>query len=217
MGAMAEPETAEMVAIHRVFRREFGLAGGLIRTVPARDIARAVVVTDYLEFPLSMLHSHHTAEDELIWPKLLARATSDGELIERIAGQHVGIAGHLETLDRLLPAWKGTADVAVGAKLADEFDAAAVLLLAHLDEEERHLLPLIRRHLSVAEWRQFGERDLAAIPVSQRLFALGAVLEDATPYERDLYLAKPPLPFRALWRTVGERRYRARVATARGQ
>ena len=54
-------------------------------------------------------------------------------------------------------------------------------MLAHLDDEEEHILPLIEKHLTAAEWARLGERFAGEVPKRKMLFCLGAILEDATP------------------------------------
>ena len=79
-----KPNVAEMVVIHKIFRREFVLMPKLIRGVADGDTARAAVLAKYAHQMLDGLHQHHAGEDELVWPKLLERATPERALIERM-------------------------------------------------------------------------------------------------------------------------------------
>jgi hypothetical protein len=54
---------------------------------------------------------------------------------------------------------------------------------AHLDEEERLILPLSSAHLSAEEWDAFGERALASIPRRYMPIVLGWVSSEATSQE----------------------------------
>ncbi len=90
------PETWEMVVVHRVFRREFGALPGLVRAVPAGNVRRAAVVLAHLRELAEVLHHHHTAEDELVWPLLLERVGLDRPLVLRMEEQHERVGALLD-------------------------------------------------------------------------------------------------------------------------
>jgi Hemerythrin HHE cation binding domain len=69
-------DTRDMYTIHTMFRREFGLLPGLVRTTAADDTERARVVTEHIRLISFVVAEHHSAEDSVLWPKLLARASS---------------------------------------------------------------------------------------------------------------------------------------------
>ncbi|KUI23305.1 hypothetical protein AU193_00645 [Mycobacterium sp. GA-1285] len=62
-----------MAMIHRTFRAEFDNLTRLIRDVDPGDTNRARTVGAYLNNMISVLHHHHAAEDEVLWPKLSTR------------------------------------------------------------------------------------------------------------------------------------------------
>lgn len=85
-------------------------------------------------------------------------------------------------------------------------DQLRVPLLGHLDEEEEeHILPLADEHIAPEEWDQLAEHGRRAFPKSKLFSQLGSILEDATPRERDAFLAKLPKPVVLMWRLVGPR------------
>ncbi|MFF3501879.1 hemerythrin domain-containing protein [Streptomyces sp. NPDC003247] len=209
------PYTHEMVVVHRVFRRESALLPRLVRAVPDGGSVRAAEVAAYLDEYLTGLHHHHTVEDELIWPLLRARAADDG-LIVRMEEQHERIDHSLAAVTEWVPAWRRTADCVAGEELALALDEHRRVLLDHLDDEERMVLPLVAEHLSVAEWDAVGRRGLETVPRNKLMLALGALLEEATPEERAYFLGKAPLAGRLLWRAVGRRQYAAACRAVRG-
>jgi hypothetical protein len=211
-------DTWEMVVIHRVFRREFGLAPGLIRRVADGDRRRSAVVADHLAFLTDGLHHHHTTEDELLWPKLLARVGAlDGELVRRMETQHETVATLVARAGELFPRWRAEASATTGEELANVFEKLTVALNEHLTDEENEILPLCSVHLTRAEWDALGERGSEGIPKgAQGFVALGGILADATPEERTRFLAKLPVPARLMWRVVGKGIYRREVARIHG-
>ncbi|MFE0677109.1 hemerythrin domain-containing protein [Streptomyces sp. NPDC058867] len=210
------PHTHEMVVVHRVFRRESALLPRLVRAVPDGDAERARFVAGHLRQYVAGLHHHHSLEDELLWPRLRDRAAHDEALVARMEEQHQRIDGTLSAAAQWLPEWERAADPIAGEELALALEAHRVPLLEHLDAEEELLLPLVAEHVTVAEWDLLGRRGLEGIPRSQLLVALGAILEDATPEERQYFLSRTPLLGRLLWRTLGRRQYASACRALRG-
>lgn len=202
------PAIWEMVVVHRVFRREFRLAPELIRQVAPGDTERAATLAAYLSEILAGLHHHHEAEDKLLWPVLLRRVRLEGVLIRTMEEQHERVAGHISVLEELLPAWRAEADADRRDRLADTLTLLHDELLVHLDQEEERILPLVAAHLTKAEWDTLSEYARAQLPKDRLLINLGALLEDATAWEREAFLRLMPMAARFLWRLVGQRQYR---------
>jgi hemerythrin-like domain-containing protein len=208
MGAAQRPNTQEMVMIHRVFRREFGMLPDLIRRVRPDDPARVALLAEALDDLFIGLHVHHSGEDTLLWPKLLTRARPDTGLIERMEAQHVRVAALVEAAEQLLAEWRSTGDPRTADRLATGLKAMTAELDLHLTEEESRVLPLVAEHITATEWAALGEHGLATLGKDKLLMTLGAILEDATPAERARFLAKVPLPGRVAWQLIGRRKYR---------
>ncbi|GAA0798571.1 hemerythrin domain-containing protein [Spirilliplanes yamanashiensis] len=201
------PDTHDMFVVHRVFRRESALLPRLVRAVRPGDTARARLVADHARGYALGLHHHHSAEDALVWPLLLARVDLEAELVLRMEEQHERVAGTLAAIDGLLTTWERTADPAVGAELAAAYEAHRAALVEHLTDEEDHLLPLIEEHLTVAEWNRLGERFAVETPKDKLLLFLGALLEEADAQERAHMLGNLPAPARLVWAVYGRFRY----------
>ena len=66
-----------MALVHRGFRRELHNADRPRAPVSLPVIAgRAAVVGERIDFMMTALHYHHSAEDGVVWPRLSARAPS---------------------------------------------------------------------------------------------------------------------------------------------
>src|ERR1700759_3304125 len=90
--AIARPDTHDMMVVHRVFLRESDLMPTLIRAVPDGDTGRAGVLAQaFGDYQLG-LHLHHSGEDELVWPLLLARVDLEADLVLRMQAQHEVVA-----------------------------------------------------------------------------------------------------------------------------
>ena len=198
------PDTEEMVVIHRIFRHGFATLADLARGVPRGDTDRAAAVARHVEVLLNELHHHHSSEDEYLWPRLLDRAEPDAVLIGRMEEQHKLVAGHIDHLRRMLSTWRTAPS---GPELADTLDELNLALTAHLDEEEKEILPLVRAHITSAEWRELGEASFGRFTNDEKLIALGQMLDVATPAEAAKLFGTLPLAVRLMWQIVGRRRY----------
>jgi iron-sulfur cluster repair protein YtfE (RIC family) len=210
-------DVRDMYVVHRAFRREFALIPRLVRSVVSGDRARAGVVAGHARLVLGGLDMHHTGEDALLWPKLLERAAPSADLIHRMESQHHRVEELIAQLGEALPRWEAEARPAVTEEVASTFDALRVALLEHLDDEERHILPIAERHITPQEWAGLGEHGMAKVKKSELPILFGSILEEATPEERTLMLSIVPPPVRLLVRTVFAwqyRRYITRVRTA---
>ncbi len=209
----ARPDTEEMVVIHRIFRHGFATLADLARGVLRGDTDRAAAIARHVEFLLDGLHHHHSSEDEYLWPRLLDRAEPDAVLIGRMEEQHKLVAAHSDHLRRMLTTWRTTPS---GPGLSDTLDELNLALTAHLDEEEKEILPLVRAHITVAEWRELGEASFGKFTDDQKLIALGQMLDVATPAEAAKFFGTLPLPVRLMWRIMGRRRYARYISAVIG-
>ncbi len=212
----AVPDTTDMRLVHRVFRREFRMFPTLVRSVPSTHTLRAEQLAVHFSDMADALHHHHGSEDDLVWPKLMERARPEAELISRMQEQHHRVADLLSEANGLLGSWRATAHQSVAARLAEVTEQLSGALDEHLAEEESQVLPLIERHMSVAEWHQVGERGFAETPKDRLLFFLGALFEETTPAEQAGFLGQLPWVGRLAFRLVGRRRYQREIANIRG-
>lgn len=208
MTTSTQPDTHGMVIVHRVFRRELRLLPELIGKVAEGNTERAAVLAEHLTDVVSALHHHHQGEDDLLWPRLLKRATLHADLVHRMEAQHVALSAVLDRIDELAPAWAATAGQGDRDELVTKLGEASVLLDQHLGEEEQEILPLTRQHLTREEWAELGERGAKSIEDKRkRMLFLGMILEDASPDEQRTFLAELPPPIRILWKLVGRKLY----------
>ncbi len=211
----ARPDTRDMVVVHRIFRRELRLAPELVRATAHHDRQRAELVAEHVLQLVDLLHHHHVNEDQLLWPLLHDRAPMDADLVNTMERQHATVAARLAPVAPLTERWRAEPSAANRDVLAIVLESVLEPLVEHLDLEERAILPLVREHLTGAEYAQLGERARASIPKDRMPMVLGAMLEDATPAERQMMTAGMPRAAKVLWALVGRRRYRAATRALR--
>jgi hypothetical protein len=149
------------------------------------------------------LHTHHTAEDTALWPRLRAAVVAEEErsLLDEMVAEH-------EELDPRL----GRIGAALADRLADqlviELEGLAAGLAAHMRHEEDAALPLVERRVGAAGWKAFGDeiRDQNGGIKGGALY-LPWVLDGATDDVKGRVLEVLPAPARLLYRRW-EHKYR---------
>ena len=209
------PDTHDMIVVHRVFRRESALMPTLIQEVPDGDTARAQVLADaFGDYQLG-LHLHHSGEDDLVWPLLLARVDLEADMVLRMEAQHEVVARTLAEASQRITAWRAAPSAATAAPLISTLAEHRTALLEHLHDEEEYILPLIAEHLTVAEWARLGQRFAEEVPKSKMPYFLGMILEDANPAECQVMMANLPASARFAWKAFGQRQFRRKVSRIR--
>ncbi|WP_030204371.1 hemerythrin domain-containing protein [Streptomyces sp. NRRL S-87] len=211
------PYTREMAMIHQVFRRESRLLAELVQDVRPADTARSGVLAEHWRQYSVGLHAHHTGEDEVLWPVLLRHLDLDAEQVLAMEAQHRELSDGIAAVQGLMDRWEARALPEDRDELAEALRRHHRQLCAHLDEEEREVMPLVALHVNEEQWRAVGERGLAETPRNRLMIALGAILEDTPPEEREEFLARLPLPARVLWKLLGQRQYRRETDRIRGR
>jgi iron-sulfur cluster repair protein YtfE (RIC family) len=210
-------DTRIMGLIHTIYRREFRLAGEAIRGVDPGDTARAAVVSDHLELLHDNLHHHHSAEDDLLWPKLLERVPDElAPLVHLMEQQHATVEALLEEISEVLPRWRSSAGLSDRDALADLHDRLYLHLVEHMDAEEERLLPIASRNVTQEEWEEMGARARSGTPRSQSLLVLGMITYDGDPSLVELMLSDAPAPVRWLLPRIAGRKYRRHARAVYG-
>jgi hemerythrin-like domain-containing protein len=204
-----------MVLIHRAIRREFGQLPRLLRTA-AHDRARSKIVGAHAREMLNFLHTHHTGEDELLFPLLRERTALDPELMDRMDAQHAQVDAAVTAIDAELPAWTANADAAAGERMAAVIDAMMPTLIDHLAEEEQKILPIASATVTQSEWDALGKHGMSAIPLTRRLIILGHITEETDNAERQRFLQVVPAPVRLVYKLIGRRQFTRETAVIRG-
>lgn len=210
-------DTRVMAVLHSFYRREYRLAGGLLRAVAPGDRQRAQVVAEHLGFLSRSLHHHHTIEDTMLWPVLVERVPEElAPLVHLMEAQHARVDGLVEEITPLLAGFATSADPAVRDRLADLLDTLYVHLAEHLDAEEERLMPIVSRSISQAEWDALGEAGRSGVPKGMALLTLGMYQHEGDPDAFATMLADAPPPVRWLLPKLARRAFRRYAVRVHG-
>jgi iron-sulfur cluster repair protein YtfE (RIC family) len=194
-----EVDFTMMYVAHDAFNRD--LARLLAAARAGKGFSPAAQAT--WELFSRQLHTHHTAEDTALWPRLRASTETEGErsLLDEMEAEHGELDPRLERIEAAL------AD-RLADQLVTELEGLAAGLAAHMRHEEDEALPLVERRVGAAGWKAFGDeiRDQNGGIKGGALY-LPWVLDSATEDVKGRVLKVLPPPARLLYRGW-ERKYR---------
>jgi hypothetical protein len=149
----------ELLWVHGVLRRDLDTVERLARAV-ADGMSGDALASELRELKVSgplwqlkvnclhycrFVHSHHRAEDVLLFPTLRAADPAAGPVVDRLEADHRRVSDLLDAVEAA--AERLTAEGADGARAAVVLALAELHghLLDHLDYEEQHGGPVMRR------------------------------------------------------------------------
>lgn len=181
----------------------------------SRERQRAIVRT-----ALAVLHEitrHHEREDDVLWPVIVASvegAESTTVELADLSEDHVELHAVIGRAERALPRF--ACDASSGAAgFAAVMTEMADLLDEHIGEEGREVFPVIREHVSAADFTRCEELFRKGTSIGQLAFVVPWVAEQCTAAERAELMATAGRPLVLLLRLT-EPRYLRRMALVRG-
>lgn len=208
-----------MYLIHHAFRRDLADFVAAVARTPAADRTAWPALARRWRLFAGMLHSHHTGEDAILWPLLVARVEASGDqeglaTLQAMEAEHAEIDPLLAGCDDGFARLAGAADEDARAALEVRLVATRERLAVHLGHEESDAMALVQQHLSAAEWheldRQFAKHYPSELARDGLPWVLADVPQEALPRVRGFLGPLPILLWRLLLRRSFERR--ARVA-----
>ncbi len=174
---------------HALLRNELprlaaAFAGGPM--TPEEEVA----VEEQLRLVTDHLLRHHQEEDEFHWPLVASRAPGAARLLALLEVEHT-------EMDPLVRQVRDT-----GLRRAERSGALSRLsdlVLAHLEEEDRAVVPLLALHVTAEEQRDSMARSRAKIPPDDELRVLAMMLAAADEDERQRMLAPLPEAVATAW------------------
>ncbi|MFI7670996.1 hemerythrin domain-containing protein [Nocardia sp. NPDC049526] len=176
----AKPDVTGMKIAHRGMladTRRFAQITGQVAAGSPSPPPRAAAIAEYLNLLCDSIHHHHTIEDDVLWPILIASAGHAVDVHE-LEDDHTQLDQLLTTLRAHATAFAVAGDKRVAAaELAETLDTAHTLLSEHIADEEKVVFPLVDQYVSVEDWARI---EKAAKQGGNLKFELPRVLQHAT-------------------------------------
>ena len=207
MTVTGEPlaNASDMAVVHAMFRREFGLMPGLVRATAPADLPRVTLVADHVALLIKVLETHHTGEDEHVWPRLRDRAPQQlAPLIAVMEGQHHAIHGHLAQVAEALAAWRQDPSAESGQALAQAAEEQLPVMHEHLALEEERVVPLIEQYITAAEYGAMVQGSSHAFPQDKLPLAFGMTFYAAPPGIVAAAIADMPADVKPVIKDLGD-------------
>jgi hypothetical protein len=209
-------DTTDMIGLHRVFRDAFGGSVGHIDRADPNDTERVDLVGSYFDNVLRLLHVHHIGEDELVTPRLVQRGSADEvREVERVAAQHADVVDAIETAEEAIATWRAAPTTDSAAVASSAVSALAEPLVAHLDDEERTVLPIAGRYITAPEWGELPAHGMQAFTGDKIWLVMGLIQEQMTPAQVTQMETHMPPPVADWWAAQGKQMYLEYVARLR--
>jgi len=199
--ADAPADVGFMRALHAALRRDLARLRDTAAQLDGSASAPPTVLAGWDTFRTE-LETHHSAEDDDLWPVLRQELADPSELavLDAVVAEHQEIPAALAAVDEAL---RG------GGDLAASVERLSAVVLGHLEHEEREALPLIEQHLTRAQWRAFLLTERGRRAPRERPEFLAWILDDASEQDAAAVLTELPPPARLVYRAVLRPRYAA--------
>jgi hemerythrin-like domain-containing protein len=206
-----EPDLRPSYLEHRAMRIDAERLTALVRSAGPADADRLAALSSWYAGYQGAIDDHHTAEEAVVYPALLARDPSFADADGELEHEHAVLLDRLTVVRESLGALPGAAGGTGWEREQDEAVRSAralqEVLATHLDHEEDVAFARYRRAFSAAEFTALGKEAWQVVGTRSVVFAAPWVLDHATPAERAEILDAQPLLLRLVYRLVLRPRY----------
>ncbi len=203
-GQAAAPEgpidMQTMYLMHHAFRRDLDAFADAVRNTPAGDRRTWTALADRWELFAEVLHKHHSAEDDHIWPTLVQVGTpEDVAVLEAMEAEHGEIDPLLESCAAGFRRLAHRADEDARAALAVRVCAARESLRRHLAHEETDAIAIIQRLVSAEQFAEI-EAEIGKDASLREALRMVPWVGYGVPRESlERVFEEVPTPFKVIW------------------
>jgi hemerythrin-like domain-containing protein len=211
-----EADLTSFILIHRALRSGARMLADATTGIATGEPCSRARQRAIVQVTLAVLHEiahHHQREDDVLWPVIVASA-GDAVDLAPLSDDHTELHKVLDRAAEALPPFARDADS--GAPLlAPVLTELADLLDQHIAEEEAEVFPVIREHVSSADFARCERSFQKGTAPGQLLFLLPWVIDQCDDAERADVLRAADPSMRLLLR-LGQGRYTRRRDLVRG-
>jgi hemerythrin-like domain-containing protein len=206
-----------MLALHTMFRREFGVMPDLVRAVTAGDTQRASLVADHIALVSGVLNQHHSGEGRHVWPRLRERCPEQcTPLADVMEDLRHAVQTNLLQVEEAARAWRDSASAQTRGVLADAVERLIQVTIEHLALEEEHVVPIVAKHITEDEYAAKVREHAASIPRDKLPAVFGMVMYDDDPVVIGMFVAEMPVEVQPVVMDLAVKAYAAYAADLYG-
>lgn len=150
MASSVHPTKNMNTIIHIAVRRDLDRSATVLAH-PMPDQQRTALCW-HLSWMLDYLHHHHVAEDEGVWPRVLAKRPDLQPMVDEMEAEHQDLAAAAEGLRAAAALFGRDSSDERRQMLAEAVTSMQTTTLPHLEHEERDAMPLVVETLDEADW-----------------------------------------------------------------
>lgn len=154
-------DVTAMYVMHHAFRRDLRDFSQAVAATAPVEHAVWIALRDRWERFGEVLHKHHVAEDQGLWPLLRSRG-ADERALDAMEAEHAAIDPLLAAIRSGFTAMVDDPSPSARAALGYRLSTAGTLLGAHLGHEEREAMALVQAHLTQADWERVEKEHFQA-------------------------------------------------------
>jgi hypothetical protein len=199
-----------MLALHAMFRREFGLMPGLVRAVAAGHTQRAALVADHIALVSGVLNQYCSGKDRYIWPRLRERCPEQyAPLADVLDRPRHAVKTCLLQVKEAAESWRSSATAPARGVLADAIDRLVQVIAEHLALVEEHVVPIVGKHIIEAEYAVKVREHVARIPRDKLPAVFGMVMDGGDPVLIGMFVAEMPIEVQPVIMDLSAKAYAA--------
>jgi hemerythrin-like domain-containing protein len=216
---MTTPDLTAYRAVHVALRQAPHRMAAAVLDLRPGDHRRVKALIRYWRGYAAEVLAHHTIEDDIMFPALVARVERARAHMERTDAEHHELDDLMARCAAGVASLEHDAGLPVRERVADDLRALAALMDEHLDFEDEQILPLVSEHIDHDEFAALEERASKSMGLGpQAAFAVPFIVDSVDEATRLQLFASAPMPLRVLYR-LSHRRYarleRRALGTAR--
>ena len=186
-----------MYVMHHALRRDFLHFVAGVQNTPVSEQEVWTALEQRWDRFADILHHHHKAEDDHLWPVLLKHAEQSGsqedlQLLADMEAEHARIGPALKACHDAFAAMREHPCADHRNELESGLAAAHEGLLEHLAHEEGQALPMLQRTVSEEENKAFEKAADRAYPMKMIPFLLPWAMDEVPDEARDRLLGTTP-------------------------
>ncbi|WP_326578532.1 hemerythrin domain-containing protein [Actinacidiphila glaucinigra] len=158
MGTGSAPADTRMMGIvHGALRRDLERTRTVLTSEPLPQPRQGSAVGRHVVWLMEFLHTHHTGEDEGLWPQVRERDPATGPLLDSLDTDHRRITPAAVTVTDAARRYAETASDEARIRLLAALDSLTAVLVPHLEREVAEAMPVVSATLTQAEWHAWDQ------------------------------------------------------------